>query len=63
MLLLLLSTGTTYNNGVWTIPSLIDLATATLNITGTATPQSTSYNTATRISQTEYNLNTPKTIQ
>ena len=49
------SAGTSYSNGVWTIPSLIDLATATLNITGTALPQSITVNNATRISQTEYN--------
>ena len=49
------STGTSYSNGVWTISSLADLATATLNITGTSIPKSTTINNATRISQTEYN--------
>jgi uncharacterized repeat protein (TIGR01451 family) len=45
----------TYSNGVWTISSLADLATATLNITGTSIPRSTTVNNATRTSQTEYN--------
>ena len=55
------SAGTTYSNGIWTIPSLAYLATATLNISGTATLHSTITNTATRISQTEYNSQ-PTTI-
>ena len=46
-----------YNSttGIWTIDNLINGATATLNITGTAVPQSIVSNTATRTSQTEYN--------
>jgi len=44
----------TYENGVWTIPSLANGAVATLTITGTAVPQSTIINNATRVSQTEY---------
>ena len=35
------SIGTIISNGIWIIPSLDYLTTATLNITGTATPQST----------------------
>ena len=49
------SAGTSYADGVWTIPSLAYLANATLNITGTVVPQTTTTNNATRISQTEYN--------
>ena len=37
----------TYSNGVWTIPSLANGVNATLNITGTSVPQSTTSNTAT----------------
>jgi uncharacterized repeat protein (TIGR01451 family) len=48
-----------YANGVWTIPSLAYLAKATLNITGTATPQTTVTNTANKTSQTEYDPNIP----
>ncbi|MGI6483989.1 MAG: Ig-like domain-containing protein [Methanobacterium sp.] len=48
-----------YTNGVWTIPSLAHLANATLNITGTATPQTTVTNTANKTSQTEYDPKTP----
>ncbi|MDD3754663.1 MAG: Ig-like domain-containing protein, partial [Methanobacterium sp.] len=51
------SAGTSYANGVWTIPSLDYLANATLKITGTATPQTTVINTANKTSQTEYNAN------
>ncbi len=53
------SAGTSYANGVWTIPSLDYLANATLKITGTATPQTTVTNTANKTSQTEYDPNTP----
>ncbi len=49
------SPGTNYSNGIWTIPNLTYLATATLNITGTGVPQNTIVNNATRINQTEYN--------
>jgi uncharacterized repeat protein (TIGR01451 family) len=45
----------TYENGIWVIPSLENGVVAILTITGTAVPQSTITNTATRISQTEYN--------
>ncbi len=55
------SAGTTYINGVWTIPSLTYLSTATLTISGSATPHSTVTNTAIRSSQTEYNSQ-PTTI-
>ncbi|MDO8870305.1 MAG: hypothetical protein Q7V10_06085, partial [Methanobacteriaceae archaeon] len=49
----------TYNaiTGIWTIPSLTNGSTATLNITGNATAAmagKTTENTATQISQTEY---------
>ena len=53
----------TYTNGVWTIPTLTMNGTATLTITGTATSAmagTNTTNTATRISQTEYN-NQPAT--
>ncbi|MBZ2166321.1 Ig-like domain-containing protein [Methanobacterium spitsbergense] len=52
------SAGTTYSNGIWNIPSLAYLASATLNISGTAGSTmagTTTTNTATRTSQTEYN--------
>ena len=45
------------NTGIWTIPSLTNGSTATLNITGNATAAmagKTTENTATQISQTEY---------
>ncbi|MDO5836061.1 MAG: Ig-like domain-containing protein [Methanobacterium sp.] len=45
------------NTGVWTIPELLDGASATLTITGTATPQTTVTNTAEKTSQTEYDPN------
>ena len=45
----------TYNNGIWTIPSLANLENAYLNITGNAASYSTTTNTVTRIGQTEYN--------
>jgi len=48
------------NTGVWTIPELLDGASATLTITGTATPQTTVTNTAEKTSQTEYDPNTPE---
>ena len=55
------SPGTTYYNGVWTIPSLAIDGTATLTITGTATSSMAGTNTinnATRTAQNEYdNLN------
>ena len=53
----------TYNSstGIWTIPSLANGAVAILNITGTATPQTTVYNNVTLLNQTEYNPNTPTT--
>jgi uncharacterized repeat protein (TIGR01451 family) len=52
-----------YNSttGIWTINSLSNGMFATLNITGTATAQSTIYNTATKINQTEYDPNAPET--
>ena len=46
--------------GIWTINSLLNGSSATLNITGTAVPQSIVSNNATRTSQTEYN-NQPNT--
>ncbi|UTB33127.1 MAG: Ig-like domain-containing protein [Methanobacterium sp. ERen5] len=52
------SSGTTYYNGVWTIPSLISGASATLTITGTATPAMaglTTTNTVIRTAQDQYN--------
>jgi uncharacterized repeat protein (TIGR01451 family) len=49
----------TYYNGVWTIPSLANGASATLTITGTATPQTTVTNTANKTSQNEYDPNNP----
>ena len=52
----------TYSNGVWTINSLLNGTFATLNITGTAVPQSIITNNATRTTQTEYN-NEPNTIK
>ena len=51
------SSGTTYYNGIWTIPSLANEATATLTITGTATSSMAGQyttNTATRTFQNEY---------
>jgi len=48
------STGTSYSDGVWTIPSLAYLASATLNITGNSVSQITTYNNVTEINQTEY---------
>ena len=47
----------TYNDGVWTIPSLTNDASATLTITGTATSSMAglnTINTATQTNQTEY---------
>ncbi len=52
------SAGTTYYNGIWTIPSLNNGSSATLTITGIATSTmagKTITNTATRIAQNEYN--------
>ncbi|WP_048192907.1 beta strand repeat-containing protein, partial [Methanobacterium veterum] len=52
------SAGTTYSNGIWTIPNLINGGIATLTIAGKAGADMaglTTTNTATRISQTEYN--------
>ncbi|AEG18389.1 conserved repeat domain protein [Methanobacterium paludis] len=52
------SAGTSYVNGVWTIPTLINGATATLTITGnagTSMAGTTTTNTATRTAQNEYN--------
>ncbi len=48
-----------YSNGVWSIPSLASGTNATLNITGTSVPQSTTTNNATLTNQTEYNPNIP----
>ena len=51
------STGTTYFNGVWTIPTLASGSSATLTITGTATSAMIGLNTtnnATRFFQNEY---------
>ena len=50
-----------YSNGVWIIPSLANDTNATLNITGTSVPESTTTNTAHLTSQTEYNPNIPVT--
>ena len=52
------SSGTSYNNGVWIIPNLNNGASATLTITGTATAAMAGLNTtntATRIAQDQYN--------
>ncbi len=49
--------------GIWTINSLLNGSSATLNITGTATPISTIYNNATKISQTEYDPYAPETTK
>ena len=52
------SAGTTYSNGIWTIPNLINGGIATLTIAGKAGADMaglTTANTATRTSQTEYN--------
>jgi uncharacterized repeat protein (TIGR01451 family) len=52
------SAGTTYSNGIWTIPNLINGGIATLTIAGKAGSDMaglTTTNTATRTSQTEYN--------
>ncbi|MDI6644197.1 MAG: invasin domain 3-containing protein [Methanobacteriaceae archaeon] len=51
----------TFINGIWTIPSLANGATATLTITGNATTEmagKTTTNTATIINQTEYDPHT-----
>jgi uncharacterized repeat protein (TIGR01451 family) len=48
------------NTGVWTIPELLDGAYATLNISGTALPQSTIGNNAKITGQTEYNTEIEK---
>ena len=50
-----------YSNGVWIIPSLANDTNATLNITGTSVPQSTTTNSATVTGQTEYNPTNPNT--
>ncbi len=50
-----------YSNGVWTIPSLAYGANATLTITGTSLPESTTINTANLTNQTEYNPYIPYT--
>ena len=56
------SSETTYYNGVWTIPTLANGATATLTITGTATPAMAGTNitnTATRTAEDQYNGMSP----
>ena len=56
------SAGTTYYNGVWTIPSLASGATATLTIKGTATSTmagQNTINTANRTYQNQYNSQSP----
>jgi len=50
------------NTGVWTIPELLDGASATLTITGTATPQNTIANTVTLTEQKEYSSNIGQTL-
>ena len=52
-----------YNSttGIWTINSLLEGTSATLNISGITTPLNTINNTATKINQTEYDPNTPET--
>jgi uncharacterized repeat protein (TIGR01451 family) len=54
-----------YNSttGIWTINSLLNGSSATLNITGTATPINTIYNNATKINQTEYDPYAPETTK
>ncbi|MCE7698052.1 MAG: DUF11 domain-containing protein [Methanobacterium paludis] len=55
------SAGTNYVNGVWTIPTLINGATATLTITGNAGAAmagTTTTNTATKTGETEYDPTT-----
>ena len=52
------SAGTSYYNGVWTIPSLVNGASATLTISGIAVSSmagTTITNIATRTSQDQYN--------
>ncbi|MDP3484608.1 MAG: Ig-like domain-containing protein, partial [Methanobacteriaceae archaeon] len=52
------SSGTSYNNGLWIIPTLNNGASVTLTITGTATAAMAGLNTtnvATRIAQDQYN--------
>ena len=52
------STGTSYYNGIWTIPTLANSASATLTITGKAGSSmagTTTTNTATRTAQDQYN--------
>ena len=58
------SDGTSYENGIWTIPNLAYLDSATLTITGIAGSTmvgTVTTNTATRTSQTEYNSQSPTT--
>ena len=50
------------STGIWTIPSLANGAFATLTITGTAAPQTTVSNNATRTAQDEYNSQTATNI-
>jgi uncharacterized repeat protein (TIGR01451 family) len=52
----------TYSDGVWTIPSLANLASATLNIIGTAVARSTIINSAKLSEQSEYNPNMNQNI-
>jgi len=52
----------TYENGIWIIPSLENGVVATLIMTGTAVPQSTITNTATKTGQTEYDPSTQNKI-
>jgi len=55
----------TYNagTGIWYIPVLANGTSATLNITGVATPQSTLINSANRTYQEEYNSQTSNSIK
>ena len=58
------SSGTTYYNGVWTIPSLATSTSATLTINGTVVSSmagTTTTNTATRTAEDQYNGMSPTT--
>ncbi|NYB52807.1 MAG: DUF11 domain-containing protein [Methanobacteriaceae archaeon] len=57
------SEGTSYANGVWTIPELLNGALAFLTISGNANPQNTIANTATLTEQNEYNPYIGQTIK
>ena len=51
------------DNGIWIIPSLNNGNSATLTITGTVLPQTTTTNLATKLSQIEYDPNEEGTTQ